>query len=105
MLMAFAVWSACACLLAGIGVRAWLSNDAVGFFAGVAEPKVKDVRKYNRAVAKVWIVLAAVMELLGLPLLTAKQNAPEMLLIVVAMPLLVIGAMVAYVRIENKYKV
>lgn len=104
MLMAFVVWSACACLLAGIGIRAWLSKDAVGFFAGVAAPKVKDVRAYNHAVAKVWMVLAAVMELLGLPLLTAKQNAPEMLLIVLAMPLLVIGAMAAYIWIENKYK-
>ena len=104
MMIAFVIWSLCACLLLGIGVHAWRSTTAVGFFAGVTPPKVSDVRAYNRAVAKVWMVMAALMELFGLPLLTARQNAPEILLIVLAVPLLVIGMMIAYVRIENKYK-
>ena len=53
------IWSAVALLIVGVGIWSWKSPKAIGFFAGVEPPKVKDVQKYNRAVACLWFVYAA----------------------------------------------
>lgn len=104
MLIAFIGWSLIACALAAIGAYAWCAGKPVGFFAGVDAPKVHDVRGYNRTVARIWWIFAALFELLGLPLLKLRQNSPLVLLLVLGTVLWSLGLMVAYVVTTNKFQ-
>ena len=105
MLVAFIIWSIVAVLFLGIGIVGRKSKDAVGFFTFVKPPKVTDVNKYNRAVSVLWIVAAVVLEIIGVPLLFLEQNSPMFILIIFSIVALIIGMMIAYIRIESKYKV
>ena len=69
MIAGFIIWSIIALVLIGIGIWAWKSNKAVGFFSGVKPPEVSDARKYNHSVAVLWFAYAVLFELLGLPFL------------------------------------
>ena len=44
-------------------------------------------------------------EMIGVSLLFIKQNSPLVILIVLGVVFLVIGTMVAYIKIESKYMV
>lgn len=104
MIAGFIIWSVVAVLLCGIGIWAWKSNKAVGFFAGVGAPEVSDVKKYNHAVAKIWFVYAGVFELLGLPLLFLKQNPALFIVSVLGVVMASIGMAIAYVAVSSKYE-
>lgn len=52
MITAFVIDSIVAVIFLAIGVSAWKSKEAMGFFTFVDPPKVKDTRQYNHAVAK-----------------------------------------------------
>ena len=104
MLIGFIVWSIIALVIIGIGIWSWNSKKAVGFFAGVNPPKIKDVRKYNHSVAVLWFVYAVLFELLGLPLLFYEQNSAVFLLPGLGIPFISIGLMIAYTLMVNKHK-
>lgn len=104
MLAGFIIWSAVAAVLLGIGIQAWRSQKAVGFFAGVTAPKVRDVKKYNHAVAVLWFVYALLFELLGLPFLFLRKNAAGFLLCVLGTAVISIGLMVAYTRVLHRHE-
>ena len=104
MIAGFIIWSIVAVLLFGIGIWAWKSNKAVGFFSGVKPPEVNDIRKYNRSVAVLWFVYAVLFELLGIPFLFLKQNSAGFLLSVLGVPVISIALMIAYNLILAKYK-
>ncbi len=103
MLVAFVMWSAVAVLFLGIGCYVWRARKAVGFFAGET-PEVKNVKSYNRAVGKLWMAGAVLMEGLGVPFLFGEQNSLVFLLPVLGTVALVIGMMVVYTRVETKYR-
>ena len=105
MIIGFVIWSMVSLVLLGIGIRAWKSNKAVGFYTGVKPPEVSDVRKYNRAVAVLWFVYAILFELLGLPLLLLKQKSAGFLGCMVGVPVISIALTIVYNRILTKYKV
>ena len=46
MILGFVIWSLMGLMIAGLGIHSLRSENAVGFFAGVEPPKVKDVKKY-----------------------------------------------------------
>ena len=104
MLIGFIIWSIIALGIIGIGIWAWNSKKAVGFFAGVKPPKVKDFRKYNHSVAKLWFVYTILFELLGLPLLFFEQNSPVFILIGIGVPFISIGLAIGYTLLLNKYQ-
>ena len=104
MIAGFVIWSAVSIVLLCIGVWAWKSGKAVGFFAGVKPPEVRDVRKYNRSVAILWFVYALLFELLGLPFLFLRQNFPGFLLSVLGVAWITIALMIAYHRILAKHR-
>lgn len=104
MIAAFIIWSILAVCFVGLGIFALRAKSAVGFFAGVEPPKVKDVRAYNRAVGTLWLIAALLFELLGLPLLFMQQNSPVALLCVLGIAAWAIGMMVAYFFISSKYQ-
>ena len=104
MIAGFVIWSAVFLVLLGIGMTAWKSDKAAGFFTGAKPPEVTDVRRYNRAVAVLWFAYAVLFELLGLPLLFLKQNSTGFLWSVAGVPVITIALMVVYSRILRKYE-
>lgn len=105
MVIAFVIWTVVSLIFLLIGVNSWKSEKAVGFFSNAKPPEIKDVKKYNKAVAKIWFGFAAAMEIIGIPLLFIEQNSPVALLIAFAVVALIIGIMILYTRVEAKYRV
>lgn len=104
MIAGFITWTIVAGIFAAIGMSCRKSHETVGFFTFVKPPMVKNVEAYNRAVSVIWFVAAFVLELIGIPLLFAEQNSPIFVFVVLAVVVLVSGMMIAYFRIEIKYK-
>lgn len=104
MVIGFVIWSVVAAIFFGIGISCRKSNDTVGFFTFVKAPEVKDVKGYNKAVARLWFASAIIMEMMGVPILFLKQNSPWAVLIIFEMMILVIGMMIVYLKIEAKYR-
>lgn len=104
MILAFVVWSIVACIFGVIGIRAWQSKEAVGFFTFVEPPAVHDVEKYNHAVSKLWMISAVILELLGVPFLFLEQNSALFIPSYLGVVALVIGMAIAYVLIQSKYQ-
>lgn len=104
MIIGFLIWSFCAVIFLGIGISYRNSQNAAGFFTFTKPPDVTDIRKYNRAVSALWLISAALLEAAGIPFLFLKQNSPFFVLVVLFVFLLVIGMMVAFFKIESKYK-
>ncbi len=104
MIIGFGIWTVCACIFLIIGITTWNSQKETGFFTGVKPNQMKDVKAYNHAVAKIWFVFAILFELLGMPFLFFEQNSPIFLLSGIGTMFLVIGIIIAYMRIEAKYR-
>ena len=104
-MLGFIIWSLTCAVLAGFGIYSLMAKNPVSFWAGAEAPKVKDVKKYNRAVAVIWFIYAAVFELFGIPLLFLKQNSAGFVPLILGTVAATIGMMVAYVMIEKKYRV
>jgi len=104
MIIAFIIWSIVAALFLGIGISGRKSKEAVGFFTFVKPPVVSDVDKYNHSVSMLWIIVAVIFEIIGMPLLFSEQNSPVFILVIFGIVALVIGMIIVYLRIEAKYK-
>ena len=102
MVIGFVIWTVVALCMAGIGIWCLRSREAVGFFTGVKPPEVKDVKAYNRKVAILWFVYAALLELFGLPLLFLKQNSAGFVFTILGTVFLSIALAVIYLRIEKE---
>lgn len=105
MIIAFVTWSVAALIFLIIGVSSWKAKEAIGFFTFVNPPKVKDIRRYNHAVAKLWFAAAILFEILGIPMLWSEQNAPQTVFIILGTVILVIAMVIVYTKIEAKYRV
>ena len=103
-MIGFMIWSLVAVLFAGIGLSTWKSEEAVGFFTFVKPPVVRDVKAYNHAVSILWSISAVLLEMIGIPLLFLEQNFPVFIPIIFAVVVLLIGMMIAYLRLEEQYK-
>ena len=104
MIIAFVIWSLVAVIFLMIGVSTWKAKEAAGFFTFVNPPKVKDAKRYNHAVAKLWLAAALILEVLGVPMLWLKQNSPQIVFTILGVVILVIAMMIVYIRVEAKYK-
>lgn len=96
------IWEACAVLFVVIGMVCFRSKQTVGFFSNVKPAEIRDVRAYNRAVGKLWLVFAAVFALLGIPVMW--EDSPWILLSIIGVVWEIIAAIIVYLRIEQKYK-
>ena len=103
--LGFIIWMLCGMLFVGIGIFAFFAKKAVGFWANAETFPVEDVKGYNRAVGKLWLIYGIVFILLGFPFL-AGQNTP--LILLVTTPGVVIGTIVVMcvytLVIEKKYR-
>lgn len=104
MIFGFLIWTLISLLFLGIGIRAWRSDKAVGFFSGITPTAVSNIRKYNHSVAILWFAYAFLFELLGLPFLFLKQNSAGFLLSVLGVPLISIVLMTVYIRILHRHE-
>ena len=103
-IIGFVIWIILGCLFICLGVFSFFSKKAMGFWANAEMFEVTDIKKYNRAVAKLFCAFGIVFIFLGFPLLS-EQNSAWVLLSVVGVVVESITAMVVYTTvIEKKYK-
>lgn len=100
----YLLWSAVGLLFIGLGVAAFFAKKEVGFWANVRPLPMKDVKGYNRAVGKLFIVYGLVAMALGLPILGGR-NAIGAVISILGLVLETIVAMAVYtIVIQNKYE-
>ncbi len=104
MKIAFVIWVVVGLIFIGIGIFDYFSEKAAGFWANAKTVPIGEVKKYNRAVGKLFICFGIIFILLGLPLLFSEQNSPVILLSVIGVMFAVIGTMIVYMKIETKYR-
>lgn len=103
-MIGFIVWAIVSCCLTGIGISAFFRKKEVGFWANAKTVPVKDIKSYNYAIGKLFIVYGVIFMVLGLPLLST-QNSPVILLSILGVMLETIVMMAVYtLRIEKKYR-
>ena len=103
-ILGFLIWSAVGCLMIGLGIYAFFVKMPMGFWANAEMFQVTDVKKYNRAVGKLFCAFGVVFVFLGLPMLLAENDA-WILLSVLGVAAEAIAAMIIYTTvIERKYK-
>lgn len=103
---AFVGWAAfgAAFIVLGIYVMSGKKAKAFGFWANAKTPPVRNIRKYNRALGRLWCVYGVVFILIGLPLL-AGGNSPLIIVSILGAMFSAIGAMVVYeIGIVKKYR-
>ena len=103
-MIGFIIWSAVALMLFVIAVLDWRSKKPVGFYSGVKAPEVRDVRKYNRAVALLWLGYAVLFELLGIPLLFLRQNKALITVTLLGVMFITVGLLIGYQAILRRMK-
>ncbi len=103
-LWGFALWMAGGGLFFLLGLAAFVSKKAVGFWANIKTVPMKDKKGYNRAVGKLWIVYGIVFMLLGIPLLW-EHNSMWIIISVLGVLAESIAAMAVYLlAIQSKYE-
>ena len=104
-ILGFAGWTIMACFFVGLGIYDFRTDRqaAVGFWANVKTPPMRDVKAYNRAVGKLFMAYVIILFLLGLPLLSG--NALLLILSVAGTMLEAIVFMAIYmIGIQGKYE-
>ena len=100
----FVMWLVGGCLLVALGIGAFFARKEVGFFNNVKPLPMRDVKAYNRAVGKLFIVYGILFAALGLPLLFG-QNSALIVISILGVMAETIGAMAVYILvIQNKYE-
>lgn len=103
---AFVLWLFVSLLFVALGIYIIKSKKAkpFGFWANAEAPAVTDVKGYNKALGKLWIIFGVGFAVDGLPLLAGQNSALVMISVIGAM-FLCIGIMVYYtLAIEAKFK-
>lgn len=93
-------------MLYGIGINAFFSKKTVpfDFWANIKTVPVKDIRGYNRAIGKLFIIYGLILIVLGLPMLKG-QNTPFILLSILGVMIETIVIMIIYsLCVEAKYR-
>ena len=103
---AFMIVALMGLMFIGRGVYVFRSEKAkpFGFWANAEMPPISDVREYNRALGKLWIVFGSFFILFGIPLI-AGQNSPFAVLSILGIVIESIIALGVYtIGIEGKYR-
>ena len=106
MWLAFGIWAMCGIGIIGLGLYDYFAKSArpFGFWANAEVFEVKDVKAYNKALGKLFMIYGSVFILLGLPLL-AGQNNVWLIFTMLGVAFISIVAMAVYVTvIEPKYR-
>lgn len=104
--IAFLIWAVVGAAFIVLGIYDFVSKKQMpfGFWANAEVFPVKDVKGYNRALGKLFIVFGVLFVLLGLPIL-AGQDSPWIVVSILGVLAEAIGTMAVYVTvIEKKYR-
>ena len=106
MQIAFVVWIIIGIcfILYGIFVMHSKKNKAFGFWANAEMFAVKDSKKYNRALGKLFIGFGSVFSLLGLPLLKGEESGLLILSMIGTMITVIVTMIIYVIVIESKYR-
>lgn len=103
-LIGFGIWCIVGFFFIALGIYALFSKKEVGFWANAEMFQVTDVKKYNKAMCKLFCIMGVVFIFLGMPLLR-KETTLWILFSCVGVMVEVIVAMIIYTTvIEKKYK-
>ena len=102
--LGFIIWFLCGIFFIGIGIHAIFSKKPVGFWAGEEVTEVTDVKKYNKAMAKLFCAYGIVFMLLGIPLIGGQNSAGIIISVLGVMFETILMMAVYLVVIERKYK-
>lgn len=103
-IIGFIIWTLCGCFMIGLGISAFFSKKAVVFWANIKTFPVNDIRAYNRATGKLFIIYGVIFIVLGVPLLSG-QNTPYILLSVLGVMIETIAIMAIYsLSITKRYR-
>lgn len=103
-MVGFIIWALFGCIMIIIGISGFFSKKAVGFWANMKVFPVNDIKKYNRATGKLFIIYGVIFVVLGLPLLDG-QNSPYILLSILGVMIETIAVMAIYsLNITKKYE-
>lgn len=102
-MIGFMSWVLVGLLFIVIGVVDCFAKKPVGFWSNGNIPQISDVKRYNKAVGKLYCVFGVLFIPLGLPLL-AGQNEPVVFISLVGAFVWVIALMLIYeLGIVRKY--
>ena len=100
----YVIWVLVGVMFIGFGGHAVRAEKEEGFWANVEVLPMEDVKKYNRAVGKLWFAYGIGFMVLGLPLL-GGQNSPGILFSILGIMAETIAMMAVYVLvIQKKYE-
>ena len=103
-IIGFLGWVIVGCFLISMGITAFFKKNTMGFWANIKAAPVNDIKNYNYAVGKLFVLYGVVFILLGTQLLMG-QNSPLILLSIVGVMIETIITMAIYsLVIEKKYK-
>lgn len=100
----FTVWCVVGMLIIGMGIYAFFSSKPVNFWANAKIGEVKNRKKYNCAVAKLFCLYGIVFIFLGIPLLTGQDSAWIALSIIGVMIESIMAMGIYVIVIEGKYR-
>ena len=104
MIISFGIWCIVGFFFIGLGIYAVFSKKPVGFWANAEMFQVTDIKKYNKAMCKLYCIMGVIFMILGLPLLS-KEKVMLIIFSSIGVMIEVIVAMVIYITvIEKKYK-
>lgn len=99
-MIGFVIWAIVGLLIAGIGVSAFFSKKAVGFWANIEVEEMTDIKKYNAAVGTLFIAYGLVFIILGTPVLSSYTAL--ILFSVIGVMIETIAAMIIYTQVISK---
>lgn len=99
----FVIWALVGCAVIAIGIISFFSKKAVGFWANIDTFQVNDVKKYNHATGRLFIVYGVIFIALGIPMLS--EDTSYILFSIVGVMIETIVMMAVYsLVITTKYK-
>lgn len=103
-ILAFVICSMVGVLFIVLGIFSAHSKKPAGFWANASVGEITDVKGYNRAVGKLFVVYGLLFILCCMPVM-AGQNSAWIILTILGVMFETIGVMIVYtVVIEKKYR-
>lgn len=99
-MIGFVIWAIVGLLIVGIGVSAFFSKKAVGFWANIEVEEMTDIKKYNASVGTLFIACGLIFVILGIPMLSSYTAL--ILFSVIGVMIETIAAMIIYTQVISK---